>query len=75
MSETKAIERRDPKGIVDKNIAKIVSRKLLVWGTATVALFIGVVPSDAWVQICLLYIGSQAAVDAVTSYVRAKVGE
>jgi hypothetical protein len=59
---------KDPKGMLDKGIAKLVSRKLLVWGTATVALFTGAVPAEQWVEICLLYIGSQALVDIVASY-------
>tara|TARA_Y100000310_G_scaffold248236_1_gene254043 strand:+ start:1467 stop:1706 length:240 start_codon:yes stop_codon:yes gene_type:complete len=61
-------EKRDPKGMLDKGVAKLVSRKLLVWGTATVALFSGAVPAEQWVEICLLYIGSQAAVDIVSAY-------
>ena len=65
------IERKDPKGVIDIGLAKVVSRKLLVWGTATAALFFGVVPAQEWLQVCLLYIGSQAAVDIVTAYKRA----
>tara|TARA_R110000824_G_scaffold98663_3_gene235298 strand:+ start:4302 stop:4508 length:207 start_codon:yes stop_codon:yes gene_type:complete len=61
-------EAKDPKGMLDKGVAKIVSRKLLVWGTATVALFSGAVPAEQWVEICLLYIGSQALVDIVSTY-------
>ena len=64
-------ERKDPKGVIDIGLAKVVSRKLLVWGTATAALFLGVVPANEWLQVCLLYIGSQAAVDIVTAYKRA----
>ena len=64
-------ERKDPKGVIDIGLAKVVSRKLLVWGTATVALFTGAVPANEWLQVCLLYIGSQAAVDIVTAYKRA----
>lgn len=68
VSETKKVERRDSAGVLDKGISKLVSRKLLVWGTATAALFMGVVPANEWLQICLIYIGSQAAVDIVTAY-------
>ena len=70
-AKTTKIERKDPKGVIDSGLAKVVSRKLLVWGTATVALFTGVVPASEWLQVCLLYIGSQAAVDIVTAYKRA----
>jgi hypothetical protein len=70
--EKKTIERRDPRGAIDRVLGKVVSRKLLVWATATYALFSGLVPSEDWIQICLLYIGSQAAVDMLSSYVKAK---
>ena len=70
-AKTTKIERKDPKGVIDIGLAKVVSRKLLVWATATVALFTGVVPASEWLQVCLLYIGSQAAVDIVTAYKRA----
>jgi len=70
-AKTTKIERKDPKGVIDIGLAKVVSRKLLVWGTATAALFLGVVPASEWLQVCLLYIGSQAAVDIVTAYKRA----
>ena len=70
-AKTTKIERKDPKGVIDVWLAKVVSRKLLVWGTATVALFTGAVPANEWLQVCLLYIGSQAAVDIVTAYKRA----
>jgi len=66
--EESRIERKDPKGVLDRGVAKLVSRKLLVWATATAALFLGVVPAEEWLQVCLLYIGSQAAVDIVTAY-------
>lgn len=66
------VNKQDPKGVLDKTLQKVISRKLLVWGTATIALFGGVVPAAEWVQICLLYIGSQAAVDVVSTYLRAK---
>lgn len=74
MTET-SLEKRDPKGFLDKYLVKLISRKLLVWITATVALFMGMIPAAAWVQLCLAYIGSQAVVDVVSTYVRAKNGE
>ena len=66
--KTTKLEKKDPKGVLDKGLAKVVSRKLLVWATATAALFLGVVPAEEWLQVCLLYIGSQAAVDIVAAY-------
>jgi hypothetical protein len=64
----KTLEKRDNKGLFDRGISKLVSRKLMVWATATVALFTGVVPAEQWLQVCLLYIGSQACVDMIVSY-------
>lgn len=52
---------------VDKALHKIVSRKLLVWTTATVAMFFGMVSSENWVDVCLVYIGTEAAVNAVVA--------
>jgi len=68
MAPKKTIERKDNKGLFDKGLSKLVSRKLMVWATATVALFTGIVPAEQWLQVCLLYIGSQAAVDMIVSY-------
>jgi len=68
MTPKKTLEKRDNKGLFDRGISKLVSRKLMVWATATVALFTGVVPAEQWLQVCLLYIGSQACVDMIVSY-------
>lgn len=62
------MERKDPKGVLDNVLHKVVSRKLLVWGTATAALFMGIVPSNDWVAIALMYIGSQTAVDFAVAW-------
>jgi len=72
MSEAeKKIEKKDPKGLLDGLLSKVISRKLLVWGTATVALFMEVVPSSDWVAIALVYIGSQGAVDLAVAWKKA----
>jgi len=72
MSEnTKKIEKKDPKGILDKLVGKAVSRKLLVWVTATFGLFLGVTPADQWVAVALIYIGSQGVVDLATAWKKA----
>jgi hypothetical protein len=55
-------------GAIDRALSKLTSRKLLVWTTATVALFMNIVPPQEWLQVCLLYIGSQAAVDMIVAY-------
>jgi len=53
--------------VVDKALHKVVSRKLLVWGTATGAMFFGMVDATNWVDICMVYIGSEAATNMVTA--------
>jgi|TARA_R100001129_G_C5320095_1_gene247421 hypothetical protein len=54
------------KEILDKIVGRLVSRKLLVWGTATALAIVGSVTSEDWVAVSLVYIGSQAAVDLAT---------
>ena len=73
MTETKPVEKRDPKGLVDAYVGKLISRKLLVWGTATCALFCGLVPSSDWVAIALVYIGSQGLVDLAVAWKKAGI--
>lgn len=53
--------------VVDATLHKIVSRKLLVWGTATVALFVGPVDASSWIDVCMIYIGGQTVVDTVVA--------
>lgn len=53
--------------VIDKSLHKVVSRKLLVWGTATGAMFIGMVDATNWVDICMVYIGSEAATNMVAA--------
>ena len=52
--------------LLDKIVGSLVSRKLLVWGTATALAIVGSVTSEDWVAVSLVYIGSQAAVDLAT---------
>lgn len=73
MSEPeKKLEEGDPKGLIDRLLGRAVSRKLLVWATATTALFMGIVQPEQWMEICMVYVGSQAAVDMVSKYVKTK---
>jgi len=53
------------KGALDKGLEKIVSRKLLVWATATVLAAYGFLTSSDWVTISALYLGGQTVIDAV----------
>lgn len=56
------------KEALDKLLGKVVSRKLLAWGTATALAMYGAVSSEDWVAVTLVYIGSQAAVDMAKAW-------
>lgn len=53
------------KGILDGIQEKIVSRKLLVFITATGLLIGSGLDPDTWGMIAMFYIGGQSAIDAV----------
>ncbi len=53
------------KGALDRGLEKVVSRKLLVWATATGLAAYGFLTSGDWVMISALYLGGQAVIDAV----------
>ena len=53
------------KGALDKGLEKVVSRKLLVWATATGLAAAGFVTSGDWVVISGLYLGGQSVIDAI----------
>lgn len=60
--------------LIDKSLGKIVSRKLLVWVIATLGVPLGFLDGEQWVQVSMVYIGTQAAKDFIVEYVRAKNG-
>jgi hypothetical protein len=51
------------KGVLDSLQEKIVSRKLLVFGTATALLVYAGLEADIWGMIAMMYIGGQSAID------------
>ena len=53
---------------LDKVLDKLVSRKLLVWLTATGLLAFSDLTSSDWVLISAIYIGSQSVVDIVGKF-------
>lgn len=63
------------KEIMDKYVNKFVSRKLLVFIIATIALFIGNLISGDWVIIATVYIGAQAATDIVKDIYKSRNNE
>ena len=53
------------KAFVDTWLAKLTSRKLMVWATATALTFTGHVTSEDWVIISAIYIGGQTIIDGI----------
>jgi hypothetical protein len=47
---------------------------LLVWLVATVGVPLQLIDGEQWLQISMVYIGSQAAKDFIVEYVKAKAG-
>ena len=52
---------------LDKLLNRFVSKKLTVFLLATLFLSLGIVPPSDWLTLSIVYIGSQAAVDAVVA--------
>ena len=56
------------KGILDAIQEKVVSRKLLVFATATALLMYAGLDPETWGMIAMFYIGGQSAIDAVNAW-------
>ena len=56
------------KGLLDKILEKAVSRKLLVFMTATGLMMWNGLDSETWGMIAIVYIGGQAVVDTMKTY-------
>ena len=50
---------------IDRALNKLISRKLMAWGTATGLLLFADLASGDWVIITCVYIGGQTVVDTV----------
>ena len=55
------------KGMLDAIQEKVISRKLLVFITATVLMWFGLDP-ETWGLIAMMYIGGQSAIDMVKTW-------
>lgn len=55
-------------GWADKFLGKFVSRKLLVFTTATALLYLSELDADTWGLIAVIYVGGQSVIDAVKTY-------
>jgi len=65
MSEEVEVQRT---GLIDRLVAKAISRKFLVFLTATGLLAWSDLNSDTWGMIAIVYIGSQAVIDAALAW-------
>jgi len=61
-------EEKMKKGILDRVLEKAISRKLLVFGTATGLMMWDGLDSETWGMIAIVYIGGQAVVDTMRAY-------
>jgi len=52
-------------GTIDKILNNKISKKLFVFGVATVLVAFGQLTSSDWVTIATVYIGTQGVIDAV----------
>jgi len=68
MAENLATERLDKGGALDKIRKKLVSRKLMVWLTATGLMIFAGLESADWVAISLAYIGIQGIADVAATW-------
>ena len=51
------------KPLIDKLLGIVISKKLTVFFIATIFIILGKLDSEQWVNVAMVYIGSQAAVD------------
>jgi len=51
------------KPLIDKLLGIVISKKLTVFFIATIFIILGKLDSTQWVNVAMVYIGSQAAVD------------
>jgi hypothetical protein len=57
-----------PKGKIDLLLEKLISRKLLVFLSATGLMVYDGLDSETWGMIAIVYIGGQAVVDAMKAF-------
>jgi len=55
----------EPKGKLDRLVEKMISRKFLVWLTATGLMAFYGLESGDWVMLSAIYIGTQGVIDGL----------
>ena len=68
MAKNLATEKLDKGGALDTIRKKLVSRKLMVWLTATGLMYFSNLQSSDWVAISLAYIGIQGIADIAATW-------
>ena len=68
MAKNLATEELDKGGALDTIRKKLVSRKLMVWLTATGLMYFSNLQSSDWVAISLAYIGIQGIADIAATW-------
>ena len=53
------------KAIIDKLLDSFISKKLTVFVVGTVFTVLGTLAGDQWINLAMMYIGTQGAIDAV----------
>ena len=53
------------KAFIDIIVSKFISRKLLVFLIVTIALFYDKVNGKEWINVAMVYIGTQAVIDSI----------
>jgi hypothetical protein len=61
-------EQKNDRGVLDIVTAKAISRKLLVWITASVFLGMGKITPDEWTAISLGYVGVEGFADLAVKW-------
>tara|TARA_R110000796_G_scaffold47481_2_gene114151 strand:+ start:232 stop:426 length:195 start_codon:yes stop_codon:yes gene_type:complete len=56
------------KGMLDAVQEKLISRKLLVFATATALMYFSDLTSETWGMIAVTYIGGQTLIDFATAW-------
>jgi len=59
-------------GVIDKILNFTISKKLTVFIIATFLIFAQKLSSDQWVNIAMMYIGTQGAIDILVQLIKAK---
>jgi hypothetical protein len=55
------------KAILDRALGVVISKKLTVFAMASIYLYFELITNEQWFQLAIVYIGTQATIDAIIS--------